>query len=141
VILSLLLTIGSLDLEYKYEHLESELRRAPTLLQYMAKEFQRISLMYGKEPVITRILDSVEGSSGVHEQSRAIDFRDEHFNESGERVVLYTKNERLAILHHMRALFPRRDGFKTIIWHRFNGGPGHFHVQCADKSIEQGVEI
>ena len=111
-------------MKYKTDRVFNELMAAPVMLQYVAEEFNRISRQLGVEPVLTRVLEEVEGSSGVHEDYRGIDFRNEH-----KGVFLYTYEEVLAIEKYINDKFPRNDGRVTCIHHGFMGGPEHFHIQ------------
>ena len=60
---------------FKEEKLQAELHSRHTLLQQMAADFESLSRSFGIEPVVTRILERIVGSSGVHEDGRGIDFK------------------------------------------------------------------
>ena len=64
---------------FKDPALEIEFRSINCLLQGMALELDAHVLAQDMpELICTRILEPISGSSGVHEDCRAIDFRDEH---------------------------------------------------------------
>ena len=113
-------------MDFKEPRLKDQLETAPTLLKLAAEEFAALVAKFGKTAVVTRVTDPVEGESGVHLDHRAVDFRDEF-----DGKFLFSEKERLAILNYINARFPRNDGKDTIIWHSFDGGPHHFHVQVA----------
>lgn len=106
--------------------MEAQLKSAPLLLKILVQDFCDLSNQYGIEPVVTRITDPVEGESGVHLDHRAADFRDEH-----EGEFTYSEQQRLEILGYLNSKYFRNDGKLSVIWHAFNGGPHHFHVQIA----------
>lgn len=114
-------------MKFKSEEIEKEFEDAPILLKIIAYEFSSISLrQYGQEGIMTRVLESIPGDSGVHEDHRAVDFRDEFV---GGR--LYTDDEVKSLCEYMNTNFKRNDGKPTMIHHSFNGGPMHFHIQIA----------
>ncbi len=113
-------------LRFKRDELQEEYYSRPEFLQQICTDFVRLSNDFGIIPVVTRVQGPVRGSSGVHEAGRAVDFRDEH---SGTR--LYSPGQRMLILEYLNLKYRRRDRFQTIIWHSFNGGPHHFHIQLA----------
>ena len=80
----------------------------------------------GVDVMVTRVRAKIQGSSGVHEAGRAIDFRDEF---GGRTLRLYSESEVDRLCNAINALFPRDDGFNTILHHSFRGGPKHFHLQ------------
>jgi len=112
---------------FKEEKLQAELHSRHTLLQQMAADFESLSRSFGIEPVVTRILERVVGSSGVHEDGRGIDFRDEH----PKGVFLYTSDQVRFLLSKINAKYRRTDNFLTLIHHSFSGGMTHFHLQLA----------
>lgn len=79
---------------------------------------------FGKELVVTRVSDRVEGESGVHGDFRAVDVRDQFKGE-----FTFTENERKAIVHYINAKYPRKDKYAVCLWHSFDGGAYHFHFQ------------
>jgi len=113
-------------MKYKKDRLEGEILNRPPLLQKMARDFEKLSRTFGIEPMVTRVLERVSGSSGVHEAGRGIDFRDEH---AGLR--LYTLDQVGVILTEINGKYRRKDGRPTLLHHSFNGGPEHFHLQLA----------
>ena len=114
-------------MQFKEEKLRDELAHAPTALQVMAIWFEQLSIIHtGIDPVVTRIREAVEGSSGVHEANRAIDFRDEHAG-----VRLYTDEQVRFLVSEMNRRFPGNDSKPTMIHHSFKGAPYHFHCQIS----------
>jgi hypothetical protein len=120
-------------MKFKSDREKEEFEKAPVVLKLIAKEFSDLSDRFGKEAVVTRILDPVAGESGVHLDYRAIDFRDYHESEH-----LYNIDERLALVSVINALFPRNDGFKTCLHH--GGTAEHFHIQVPQniKNLSSG---
>ncbi len=97
----------------------------------MVVNFDSFSQMKtGQEAIITRVLESVCGDSGVHEARRGVDVRDEF--EGGR---LYTDNQVKMLVEHMNTCYPRNDGKPTCIHHSFAGGPLHFHIQIALSTL------
>lgn len=121
-------------MDFKTSQIYDEFRLAPTLLRLIAFDFEKMAMKFGKKTVITNVLFNVRGSSGVHGLGRAIDVRDE-FNK--ER--LFTDSEKNALVEYINARYPRRDGYKTCMWHNFNNGPYHFHIQIAHESNKHGL--
>ena len=113
-------------MKFKRLNLLDEYRLMPKKLSEMTELFESISMRFDIEPVVTRIMETIKGSSGVHEAGRAIDFRDEHAG-----VSLYTEDQREILLNEINAKYTRSDGRMTLIWHSFNGAPHHFHLQQA----------
>jgi hypothetical protein len=112
--------------KFKLPELEVELEAAPIVLQLLAWEFEKLSRLWGGiEPIVTRIREKVEGSSGVHEIGRALDFRDEH--PKGE--FLYSHGIRSKLVEHFNRKYSRRDKKPTLLWHAFHSGNHHFHLQ------------
>jgi hypothetical protein len=123
-----------MNIKFKNDRAKQEFFAAPALVQQMGFEFDWISSRFGIHPVITRIKSEVEGDSGVHADYRAIDFRDEYGGE-----LLYRPEIADAVCKYMNAKFPRLDGLKTCIHHRFKQkdgslGPLHFHVQAPSRA-------
>jgi len=113
-------------MKFKKPYMQEQLHQRGAFLQYLAQEFERISTGFGIESIVTRVTDLVEGSSGVHEAGRGIDFRDEF--PKGE--FRYSINQRNELLHYFNETYKRKDGKKTIIHHSFRGtSPYHFHLQ------------
>ena len=113
-------------MRFKHSDITYEYEKMPELLTEMADMFESISESFGIEPVVTRIMAPVEGSSGVHEAGRAIDFRDEYKEEH-----LYSMEQREILLDNINQEFARTDNKKSLIWHSFDGAPFHFHLQQA----------
>ena len=111
-------------MKFKSDRERDEFDRAPVILKLVANEFESLSKRFGIEPTITRILSPVSGESGVHQDYRAIDFRDYC---DGKHT--YTMDERIAIVAMINALYPRNDGFKVAIHHKIEGSVDHFHLQ------------
>lgn len=106
-------------MKYKHPHLEEEFKTRSQTLKEMAFFIEKLSLEWGIDPVITRVLEKIEGSSGVHEAGRAIDFRSSMYSE--EQIVI--------LLDRVNRKFWRKDGKRTLIHHSFRGGAPHFHLQ------------
>lgn len=117
-------------MKFKEPHMEKEFEHAPILLKIIAKDIEAISKSWGIEPVITRILDVYQTSlyqeSGVHNDYRAIDFRDEH-----NGAFLYSLEQREFLLKQINNMYPRTDGKLSLISHAVPGGVRHFHLQIA----------
>lgn len=112
---------------FKSEQVEKELYGTSVFLIQMAEDMDFFSReISGLEICVTRVLEPIVGDSGVHEDGRAFDVRDEH---NGKR--LYTDEQVLQICSYMNAMYKRNDGKLTCISHKFKGGPLHFHVQIA----------
>lgn len=114
-------------MEFKEPHLKDEFRCCPILLRIIVEDAREYSLtQFGKDFTITRILGRIKGDSGVHGDYRAVDVRDEHMG-----VRVFTDREVDELLGYVNRKYARRDTFKTLIHHSFNGGPRHFHFQIA----------
>lgn len=112
-------------MKFKEPKLEAELESVSVVLQQIIEDFAFDSeYVFGIEPVVTRVLDPVEGESGVHGDKRGVDLRDEH---SG--VCLYTKEQAASLVKWVNDKWKRNDGKVTCLHHSFNGGPLHFHFQ------------
>jgi hypothetical protein len=120
---------------FKTPQEEEELKYAPMALRLVAIYFSNLSRdACGVVPVVTRIKRKVEGESGVHQDYRAIDFRDE-MGVGGER--LYTDDDVKFLVEAMNSHFPRQDGKLVCIHHAFTNhkkpdssrAPYHFHLQ------------
>lgn len=110
-------------MKFKQPHLKEEFDTRPEMLKQMAYFFERCSMEWGIEPVVTRVLERIEGSSGVHEAGRAIDFRS----------TIYTEEQIVKLLDLVNRMFRRKDGKRTLIYHSFNGGAFHFHLQTPSR--------
>ena len=109
------------------------------IVRYMSTHFELLSLEYFKiDPVVTRILEKVDGESGVHQDKRAIDFR----NESPKGAFLYTADQVKFLVSEMNKKFPGEDKYPSCIHHSFNGGNHHFHLQVTlgDKQLAIGTK-
>jgi len=110
---------------WKHPHLNGEFLNLPIKLQLIAVDFESLSKVYFNIiPVVTRILEYIQGSTGVHEDGRACDFRIDHAGQS-----LYRDDMIEGLLNMINAAHPRTDGKKVLIAHSFKGGPRHFHMQ------------
>lgn len=123
-------------MQFKTENLKDEFAHAPTMLQVMAIWFEQLSVAhFGIDPVVTRVLEKVAGSSGVHEAGRAVDFRDEH---AGKRT--YTPEQVEFLVSEMNRRFPRKDKRKTCMHHSFKGGAFHFHIQVEASNTHDELD-
>lgn len=112
--------------EYMREQFES---RDPELKQIVS-DFVALSMFFGIVPVMTRVTDNVDGSSGVHEAGRAVDFRNEYL---GKKT--YTDSQISLICAMLNLKYARKDGKMTVINHSFANGPVHVHIQQASSNI------
>lgn len=110
-------------MKFKHPHLKEEFESRPETLKQMAWFFERCSMEWGIEPVITRVLERIEGSSGVHEAGRAIDFRS----------TIYTEDQIVKLLDLVNRMYRRKDGKRTLIYHAFRDGAYHFHLQSPSR--------
>ena len=124
---------------FKTEEIRTQFYKSPSLLRAIALDIERLSKMFGIDPMITRVTDPVEGESGVHLDHRAVDFRVEYSDDKGEIKRLYTVNQATAIEDFINRLYPRRDGFKTAIVHPSKEGLSHIHCQIYDR-VKTGME-
>jgi hypothetical protein len=114
-----------MNLVFKEEGLSREYDQIPTGLKGVVEWFYHLSIAhFGITPVITRVLEHVDGDSGVHEAKRGVDIRDQHDGKS-----VYTPEQARFLLSEMNRRFPRTDGKLTMIHHSFCGGMYHFHLQ------------
>ncbi|HNA61489.1 MAG TPA: hypothetical protein PKW79_00225 [Rhabdochlamydiaceae bacterium] len=114
-------------MKFKSPQLAEEFSKTSVFLQDMAETLDAFSKMEtGQEIIITRIKEHICGSSGVHEDNRAFDARNEF--EGGR---LYTDEQVKKMVSYMNTVYPRNDGKVTMIHHSFQGGPFHLHVQLA----------
>lgn len=115
-------------MNFKDPNLQSEFDSAPLLLKILADDFvDYCKTKFNKDPICTRIREHIDGSSGVHEAFRGIDFRDQY---SGTRFFMDTEISEL--LEFINNKYARNDGFLTMIHHSFQGGPFHVHLQIAE---------
>ena len=115
---------------FKEESLRSQFEMLHPLCKIIANDFDFLSRFFGIEPVVTRINDKVSGESGVHKDLRAIDFRDEYDKD----VFLYKPSVRTLIHLVLNEKYARIDKYQTALWHSFNSGPHHFHLQVAPSA-------
>ena len=80
---------------------------------------------YGVHAIVTSFMDK---RSGVHSTGRAVDIRSRHILREGCRRIE-------AEINHA---FPRKDNFRTCIYHDVQGI--HFHLQVPAESIQTGEE-
>jgi len=114
-------------MKFKVPRLEKEYNNAPLLLRLICNDIDSYTKeRYNKELVVTRVLEPVTGESGVHQDYRAIDFRNEY---CGKKMFKDFESEE--IVSRFNDKYRRNDGYNTVIHHSFEGGPWHFHVQIA----------
>lgn len=124
-------------MKFKSDIVQFEFKKTSVLLQDMAKVMDEFCQKEVKqEIIITRVKEHIAGDSGVHEDNRAFDVRDEF---AGGK--LFSDEEVKKIVSFMNERYPRNDGKPTCINHSFGGGPYHFHVQIATltKTYEIGA--
>lgn len=115
-----------MKVEFKTPQVQAEYENASLILRLLAEDFIRLSNNMGIIPTVTRVLETIPGSSGVHEDSRAIDFRDEH-----QGRFLYTDEQIKWMLGEINTKWARNDNKPTMIHHSFQGAPYHIHLQIA----------
>lgn len=112
---------------FKDPIVEKEYSSCPLLLKLMVGDFELYSKTnFGVEPVMVRVLEAIPGDSGVHEDYRAVDIRQEHAGE-----FMYTPDQQKEILDYINLKYARNDGKPSMICHSFNASPYHFHLQIA----------
>ncbi len=116
-------------IKFKEDKLKEELQNAPRILKNIVFDFNKVSLLFEIDITITRILGKIKGDSGVHDDYRAVDIRDEH-----KGIYVYNMDQRRALFHFVNGKYPRTDNYLTCIWHQFKNkdgtlDPGHFHIQ------------
>ena len=112
---------------FKSAEVERQYKLSPSVLRAIAEYFEELSLGYGVEPYVTRAWDRVSpNESGVHIERRALDFRSQR-GSSG--VPLYSGVQIESIVKAINKRYPREDDKQTCIYHSFQGGPWHFHIQ------------
>lgn len=114
---------------YKTPDCEDQLKQSSQKLQDIVMVFDALSQGYGIESVVTRVWDAVCGDSGVHEERRAVDFRDETVDAMGVSHWLYNPAQADTIVNTLNERYPRADGKLVCIHHSFQGAPHHFHLQ------------
>lgn len=114
-------------MKFKSPKVEAEYENTSVFLRDMAVNLDTWSQIdYGQEIIITRVKEQICGDSGVHEDNRAFDVRDEF---EGGRI--YNDDQIKVLLARLNSFYPRNDGKPTAIHHSFQGGPLHIHVQLA----------
>lgn len=114
-------------MKFKSPEVEAEFHNTSYLLQDMAEKLDTFSQMVAQqEIIITRVKEHICGDSGVHEDNRAFDVRNEF--EGGR---LYTDEQIKDLVEKMNTVYPRNDGHPTALHHSFQGGPFHLHIQIA----------
>lgn len=114
-------------MKFKKAEYWNELKQCGVWLETLANDVDDFCLRnFGKELVITRVLERVEGESGVHQEHRAFDARSQ--TADGE---YFTAKEIEDILTYVNDKYKRCDGYRTVIHHSFNGGPKHLHFQLS----------
>lgn len=111
-------------MKFKDQPSVKQFQNACPMLKVLAWQFEKISLTFGIDPVVTRVISKIQGDSGVHSMGFGIDFRNQHND-----TFLYNLDQQVEILKYINELFPRSDGKKTLIHHSFNGGLYHWHAQ------------
>jgi len=112
------------EVQFKIPSYMKQYDELPLILKFIVKDADEIARAFGKEMVITRVSDKVDGESGVHPDKRAVDCRDQFKGE-----FLFTEDERKAIVHFINAKYSRKDKHSVCLWHHFNDGAYHFHFQ------------
>jgi hypothetical protein len=112
---------------FKEPRIYQEYLAAPEVLKWIIDDFIIHSTIFGVKAICTRILGKIDGDSGVHDDYRAADFRQNHGGK-----ILYSVDQELAIVKFINERYPRTDGKLACLCHSFNGGPKHFHLQLPD---------
>lgn len=121
-------------MKFKEKSLSLEFETAPPVLKAIALDIDNYcKYNFGFDLTVTRILEHVDGESGVHRLHRAIDFRDEHLG----KFVL-TSAQREELLSYTNAKYQYGNGKSCLIFHEFNNGPLHAHLQIPQKWVDQG---
>lgn len=111
-------------MNFKEPDMQIQFNSAPKKLQEIALYFCQLSEDLGIDPTVTRVVDGVDGDSGVHEAHRGIDFRDQLGDQS-----LYSPEQINSITSAINNMYPRTDGHLVCMHHSFENGPFHFHIQ------------
>ena len=122
-------------MKFKKIYMKAQLEKhTHSFLLMVAKDFEYLSYtVAGVEPVVTRVVDKVNGESGVHPDGRGLDFRDEY----APMTFLYNRKDADKICAIINKKYQRTDGKKTILHHRFKPkSPLHFHLQV---SLNAGI--
>lgn len=117
-------------IRFKAPSLKNEFDESPLLLQIIVKDLALFAYENFQIPItITRVLEKIEGATGVHQDHRAVDIRDEH---AGQHT--FTEDQIKELLAYINNKYYRNDGKPTAIHHSFDGGPFHIHVQIAAQT-------
>ena len=117
-------------MKFKLPKLKKQWGQIPCFLQLIVEDFDSVAKGMGHEITVTRILDRIEGATEVHPEHRAVDVRDVYLGEP-----TFTPDQRDYLLNYINTKYPRYDGYKTVMWHEFKGGPSHFHIQVAPTMV------
>lgn len=115
-------------MKFKQAHMEEQYKQRPAKLKEVCEYFEELANECGREAVVTRVTDPVEGESGVHPAGRAVDFRNEVRGDA-VTVFLFTPEQADAIVKKINEKYPRPDKKPVCLHHSFNEGCLHFHVQ------------
>lgn len=118
-------------MRFKSDDIKEQMRRTPWKLREIAKVMdEEARAKFGKELTITRVLDPVDGESGVHKDNRAFDARIEVRDGEGKVIArAFTEDEVKHLVEFINTKYPRKDTKLVALAHSFKGGPLHFHVQ------------
>lgn len=107
-------------MKFKKLHMAEQFNTLPWVVRHVVKTGdEHAQLLFNKEFIVTRVTDKVDGESGVHTDKRAVDVRTKgHF----------TAEECQTLVNFLNARFPRKDRFKTCIYHK--GTEWHLHIQA-----------
>lgn len=111
-------------MNFKDDRIKDQFQKLPLALKDIAKFMDEWLTKEGKELIVTRAFDPVEGESGVHLNYRAFDARVE--TSEGFYIPLSMAFKLKDLVNNT---FKRRDKFTVCVVHSFNDGPYHFHVQ------------
>ena len=115
---------------FKVPVYEKEFDRAPLLLRIMVEDADQYCLAhYGKHLTVTRVLDHVQGESGVHTDYRAVDCRNRYCG-----LWTFNLDQVQELLKYINEKYWRKDGYSSLVHHTFNSGPEHFHFQIASDT-------
>ncbi len=129
-------------INFKNARAEMEYNIMPKKLREVAETFETFSLYYGITPFVTRVRESVDGDSGVHEVGRGIDYRDQYASPGAVAPMrLYSPEQVADIVRLINERFPRTDGKPTCLHHSFKGFPYHFHLQIRASDLLAGEPI
>lgn len=121
-------------MKFKERHMALEFEAAPPVLKAICLDLaDYCQNHFSKELTVTRILEPVEGESGVHTLHRAVDFRDEF-----QGISTFTKPEQETITDYINTKYKYGSGKQVLIFHSFQGGPMHIHVQIPQKWMDEG---